>query len=135
MEPSSQRNFLHWMVAATSWVSLEQSRRRLNVLHEYGISVFTRDGYGRTVMELAASNHWQYVRDNCLMKALREMEEKERELYAMIATKQQVLQGKGVPPEIAARVRPYPSTWDKREAYAADWQAKRRLGRLTLQPS
>jgi hypothetical protein len=129
IEPITGRNLLHWMVAVCSWKSLEQSRQRLETLHAYGVSVFTRTRDGHTVMELAAYN--QDVKDNCLSVVFCEMEEKERNMYAMIATKQQVLHGRGVPPEIAARVRPYPPTWDKREAYAADWQA-RRISRLTL---
>jgi hypothetical protein len=124
IEPRSQRNLLHWMVAISPWVSLAQSRKRLNVLHDYGLSVFTRDGDGRTVMELAASN--RHVKDNCLIEALREMEKKERELYAMIATKQQVLHGLGLPREISERVQPYPPTWRKREEDTADWFYRRR---------
>jgi hypothetical protein len=131
MEPISQRNFLHWMVAVSPWGSLKQSLKWLNVLHEYGLSVFTPAGDGRTVMELAASN--PNVRDNRLIEALREMEKKERELYAMFATKHQVMHGLGLPREISERVQPYPKTWREREADTADWFYNR-FKKLTLRP-
>lgn len=131
MEPISQKNFLHWMAAVSPWGSLKQSLKWLNVLHEYGLSVFTRDGYGHSAIELAASN--PNVRDNRLIEALREMEKKERELYAMIATKHQVMHGLGLPREISERVQPYPKTWRGREADTADWFYNR-FKKLTLGP-
>jgi hypothetical protein len=124
IEPRTQRNLFHWMAAISPWPSLGQSLEWLDVLHKFGFSVFTRDGDGRTAMELAANN--PYVKNNCLTIALREMEKKERELYAMFATKHQVMHGLGLPREVSERVQPYPKTWRKREEDTADWFYNRR---------
>jgi hypothetical protein len=61
------------------------------------------------------------------------MERTERELYAMFATKHQVLHGLGLSRELSEIVKPYPKTWRGREADTADWFYNR-FKNLTLRP-
>jgi hypothetical protein len=123
IEPRSQQNLLHWMVANCPWNTLRRSQQWLTVLHEYGLSVFKPAGDGRTAMELAASN--QDVTDNCLMEALLEMKEKERNVYAMIATTQQAMRGMGLSKDTIAHIHAFKESQRKREAATAEWYDRR----------
>lgn len=133
IEPRSQRNLLHWMAAISAWPSLGKCLDWLEVLHEYGVSVFTPDGDGHTAVELAASN--RHVKDNCLIAILRPTEERERRLHEMIATKYQVMNGLGFPREISERVLPYGDAWLQREKDTAKWFYRRRAPHVSAHTS
>ena len=124
IEPITQRNLLHWMVAVCRWHNPIKSQRWITVLHDYGLKTSTRTGDGRTVMELAESN--PYVRGSCLFDALRDMQAKESELYARIAATQQAMRGRGLAPDTVALIRPFGSAWRPREEATANWFDRRR---------
>jgi hypothetical protein len=122
IEPISGRNLFHWMVAATPWKFPRQCRKWINTLHAYGFKTYTRAGDGHTVMELARSKS----RENpLLIDALREMQEMERNVRVMIATKNQAMQTMGLSRELAERVRSYGPAWDDYEARGAAWEYRR----------
>jgi hypothetical protein len=122
IEPISGRNLFHWMVAATPWDFHARSLIWINTLHAYGFKTYTRTRDGHTVMELARSKSSE---NPLLIDALRTMQEMERNVRVMIATKNQAMRTMGFPLEIAERVRSYGPAWDDYEARGASWEYRR----------